>query len=359
MPGASQHAVSCALNMHSHATADVWCPSVVLHPDPSFTFTGKVFETCYGGMTHDPAALLATLNQPWTPLGTYMWSLPIAHPCSRPQPSGSDLPLLFSRLKGPYLLYCSRLSIFAQLLVSLRSEVSSMVQTLHRVTSQTITAAGLSVLADPEIYAPSGCCDSLLARGVFDSAQSVRPITVAQAVLHLGELGRQQPFACWLTGRVRENPRRPPPGDQDDVVDQLWSESPRPSSGLSRPVRSLVLASHPMARKQNLLAASALLVVLVSCHHALALRHTGSRRLQDNSAAVAASGNAQAIATTNGQTIVANGGPGCSTTATLGSNAYAFATGPPCGGKCADIVVGWGQVCRQRNPELAQAVTSL
>ena len=108
----------------------------------------------------------------------------------------------------------------------------------------------------------------------------------------------------------------------------------------------------PMARQQNLLAASALLMVLVSCHHALALHHTGSRRLQDDSAAVAASGNAQATATTNGQTIVANGGPGCSTTATLGSNAYAFATGPPCGGKCADIVVGWGQVSPQGRPAL-------
>ena len=55
-----------------------------------------------------------------------------------------------------------------------------------------------------------------------------------------------------------------------------------------------------------------------------------ARRLQQNSAAVAATGNAQATATTNGQTITATGGPGCSSTATLGSNSYAFASGPPC-----------------------------
>lgn len=66
------------------------------------------------------------------------------------------------------------------------------------------------------------------------------------------------------------------------------------------------------------------------------------RRLQQDSAAVAASGNGVATATTNGQTIQAVGGPGCSSTATLGSNSYAFASGPPCvnnSNPCANVTV--------------------
>ena len=121
----------------------------------------------------------------------------------------------------------------------------------------------------------------------------------------------------------------------------------RSSARTSPLVETHVHSSAEMARQQLCAAALAVLAVLVICQQAAASPQAGLRRLLDNSAAVAASGNAQATATTNGQTITANGGPGCSSTATLGSNAYAFATGPPCGSKCADIVVGWGQVHTQ------------
>lgn len=56
------------------------------------------------------------------------------------------------------------------------------------------------------------------------------------------------------------------------------------------------------------------------------------------SAAVAASGNAEATATADGQTISVTGSPGCGATDTLGSNAYAYASGTP----IANVVVQWG-----------------
>ena len=58
----------------------------------------------------------------------------------------------------------------------------------------------------------------------------------------------------------------------------------------------------------------------------------------EDSASVAASGNAQATASTNGQTISVTGSPGCGAVDTYGSNAYAYASGTP----IANIVVQWG-----------------
>ena len=56
------------------------------------------------------------------------------------------------------------------------------------------------------------------------------------------------------------------------------------------------------------------------------------------SASVAASGSGQATASTNGHTISVTGSPGCGATDTLGSNAYAYASGNP----IANVVVQWG-----------------
>ena len=116
-----------------------------------------------------------------------------------------------------------------------------------------------------------------------------------------------------------------------------WQGQHGRGSAASPVSRHTLMAPHGIAP-------AAMLTLLLACGAA----GQPGRRLQQDSAAVAASGNAVATATTNGQTIQAVGGPGCSSTATLGSNSYAFASGPPCvnnSNPCANITVRQAGMC--------------